>query len=65
MPVPGAGNCLEGLLGNDLLGFHLEQYCRNFLECAERALGAQVDTTAGTVEYAGHVTWVRPFPHQY
>src|SRR5262244_4600848 len=53
---------LEGLLGNDLLGFHLEQYCRNFLECAERALGAQVDSTAGTVEYAGHVTWVRPFP---
>jgi trehalose 6-phosphate synthase len=59
---PWRRELLEGLLGNDLLGFHLEQYCRNFLECAERALGAQVDTTAGTVEYAEHVTWVRPFP---
>jgi trehalose 6-phosphate synthase len=59
---PWRRELLEGLLGNDLLGFHLEQYCRNFLECAERALGAQVDMTAGTVEHAGHVTWVRPFP---
>jgi len=59
---PWRRELLEGLLGNDLLGFHLEQYCRNFLECAERVLGAQVDTTAGTVEYAGHMTWVQPFP---
>jgi trehalose-6-phosphate synthase len=28
------------LLGNDLLGFHLDQYCQNFLHCAERVLGA-------------------------
>jgi len=59
---PWRRELLEGLLGNDLLGFHLEQYCRNFLECAERTLGAQVDAAAGMVEYAGHVTWVRPFP---
>ena len=59
---PWRRELLEGLLGNDLLGFHLEQYCRNFLECAERTLGAQVDATTGMVEYAGHVTWVRPFP---
>jgi len=59
---PWRRELLEGLLGNDLVGFHLEQYCRNFLECAERALGAQVDATTGMVEYAGHVTWVRPFP---
>jgi trehalose 6-phosphate synthase len=59
---PWRRELLEGLLGNDLLGFHLEQYCRNFLECAQRALGAHVDATAGMVEYGGHVTWVRPFP---
>jgi len=59
---PWRRELLEGLLGNDLLGFHLEQYCRNFLECAERTLGAQVDASTGMVEYAGHVTWVRPFP---
>jgi len=50
------------LLGNDLLGFHLDQYCQNFLQCAERVLGASVDLKAGVVEYEGRETWVRPFP---
>lgn len=59
---PWRKELLEGLLGNDLLGFHLEQYCHNFLECAERGLGASVDYKAGVVEYEGHETWVRPFP---
>jgi trehalose 6-phosphate synthase len=59
---PWRHEVLAGLLGNDLLGFHLEQHCRNFLECAERTLGATVDYKAGVVEYAGHTTWVRRFP---
>jgi trehalose-6-phosphate synthase len=59
---PWRRELLEGLLGNDLLGFHLAQHCRNFLECAERVLGASVDTKAGVVAYAGRETWVRPFP---
>ena len=59
---PWRQELLEGLLGNDLLGFHLEQHCRNFLECAARALGATVDDKAGVVEYLGRETWVRPFP---
>lgn len=59
---PWRQELLEGLLGNDLLGFHLEQHCRNFLECAERVLGAHVDYAAGMAVYRGHTTWVRPFP---
>jgi trehalose 6-phosphate synthase len=59
---PWRRELLEGLLGNDLLGFHLEQYSHNFLECAERALGASVDHKAGVVEYDGRETWVRAFP---
>jgi trehalose 6-phosphate synthase len=59
---PWRRELLEGLLGNDLLGFHLDQYCKNFLECAERVLGASVDLKAGVVEYEGRETWVRPFP---
>jgi trehalose 6-phosphate synthase len=59
---PWRRELLEGLLGNDLLGFHLDQYCKNFLECAERVLGASIDLKAGVVEYLGRETWVRPFP---
>jgi trehalose 6-phosphate synthase len=59
---PWRRELLEGLLGNDLLGFHLDQYCKNFLHCAERVLGASVDLKAGVVEHEGRETWVRPFP---
>ncbi|MBI3325170.1 MAG: trehalose-6-phosphate synthase [Nitrospinae bacterium] len=59
---PWRRELLEGLLANDLIGFHLEQYCKNFLECAERVLGASVDHKGGLVEYIGRETWVRPFP---
>lgn len=59
---PWRRELIEGLLGNDLLGFHLDQYCKNFLECVERVLGVSVDLKAGMVEYEGHETWVRPFP---
>jgi trehalose-6-phosphate synthase len=59
---PWRRELLEGLLGNDLLGFHLAQYCHNFLECAKRVLGASVDCKAGVVEYEGRETWVRPSP---
>jgi trehalose-6-phosphate synthase len=53
---------MEGLLANDLLGFQLDQHCKNFLECAEQVLGAHVDYKAGLVEYGGRETSVRPFP---
>jgi len=59
---PWRQELLAGLLGNDLLGFHLAQYCHNFLECAERVLGASVDYKAGVVACEGRDTWVRPFP---
>lgn len=59
---PWRRELLEGLLGNDLLGFHLGQYCANFLTCAERVLGADIDDKTGAVRYAGHTTWVHAFP---
>jgi len=59
---PWRRELVEGLLGNDLLGFHLEQHGRNFLECVEHVLGASVDYKAGVVTYAGRETWVGTFP---
>jgi alpha,alpha-trehalose-phosphate synthase [UDP-forming] len=59
---PWRPELMEGLLANDLLGFQLEQHCKNFLECAGQVLGALVDYKAGLVEYGGRETSVRPFP---
>ncbi|SFB72893.1 trehalose 6-phosphate synthase [Halobiforma haloterrestris] len=51
---PHARELLEGLLGNDLLGFHLPAYRRNFLETVDRLLpGASVDREAGIVRFEG------------
>ena len=46
----------EGLLANDVVGFHTERWRRAFLLSAERLLGARVDRTAGTVEHRGRTT---------
>jgi trehalose 6-phosphate synthase len=48
----------EGLLANDVVGFHTERWRRAFLLSAERLLGARVDGRAGTVEHRGHRTHV-------
>jgi len=54
---------LEGLLGNDLLVFHVPRYRENFLRCVETALGdAAVDHETGTVHYDGHSTQITEFP---
>jgi len=52
----------EGLLANDVVGFHTERWRRAFLLSAERLLGAQVDRESGTVGHRGRTirTAARP-----
>lgn len=54
---------LIGLLGNDLLGFHTERYCANFLDCIAAGLDeASIDWEGRCVVYDGQSTAVRAFP---
>jgi alpha,alpha-trehalose-phosphate synthase [UDP-forming] len=53
---------LDGMLGNDLLGFHLRQHCANFLDTVDRGVEAMVDHEHAEVTRGGKVTMVRPFP---
>ena len=46
----------EGLLANDVVGFHTDRWLRAFLLSAERLLGARVDRETGTVEHRGRTT---------
>jgi len=48
----------EGLLANDVVGFHTERWLRAFLLSAEQLLGARVDWDACTVVHRGRVTRV-------
>ncbi len=59
---PWQRELLQGLLGADLVGFHTQSHCNNFLETVDRTLEARVDWDHFTVNLNGHVTRVRPFP---
>lgn len=59
---PWKEELLDGLLGNDLLGFHLRYHCQNFIDTVDRALEARIDEERSEISRAGKVTVVRPFP---
>ena len=40
---PWGEDILHGLLGNDLLGFHMQYHCNNFLDTVDRTLESRVD----------------------
>jgi trehalose 6-phosphate synthase len=59
---PWGAEILEGMLGADLVGFHLQQYCNNFLDTADRVLESRLDWDHFAVELRGSRSHVRPFP---
>lgn len=59
---PWKQELLEGLLGNDLIGFHLRLDCQNFLDTVDWTLEARVDRERFQVTRNGKATTIRPFP---
>src|SRR5215813_2571456 len=59
---PWQDDVLLGMLGADLIGFHTQYYCNNFLETVERAIEARIDWERFSVTRGQHVTSVKPFP---
>ncbi len=59
---PWQDELLDGMLGNDLLGFHIGDHCNNFLNTVARGLDGRVDQEYNVVNYKGDHTIVRPFP---
>jgi len=59
---PWKEELLEGMLGNDLLGFHLRYHCQNFLDTVDATLEAKIDRERFEVTRLGKSTSVRPFP---
>jgi trehalose 6-phosphate synthase len=59
---PQAEELLHGLLGNDILGFHIRNHCLNFLDTADRFIEARSDRERFSVFRGGRETLIRPFP---
>ncbi|KYM93770.1 Alpha,alpha-trehalose-phosphate synthase [UDP-forming] A [Cyphomyrmex costatus] len=59
---PWADEILQGMLGCDMVGFHIQDYCLNFVDCCQRCLGCRVDRKNLLVEHGGRTVRVRPLP---
>jgi trehalose-6-phosphate synthase len=59
---PWQRELVDGLLGADLIGFHIQTHCNNFLETVDHALEALTEWDRFAVNRQGHVTRVRPYP---
>jgi alpha,alpha-trehalose-phosphate synthase [UDP-forming] len=59
---PWRRELVNGLLGADLIGFHIQSHCNNFLQTVDRVVESRVDWEHFSVRRLDHVTIVRPFP---
>jgi trehalose-6-phosphate synthase len=59
---PWRKELLLGMLGADLIGFHTQFHCNNFLDTVDHTLESRVDWERFEVRRGGHATTVKPFP---
>ncbi len=59
---PWSKELLLGMLGADIMGFHTQYHCNNFMETVDRFLESRIDYERFTVNREGQITWVKPFP---
>jgi alpha,alpha-trehalose-phosphate synthase [UDP-forming] len=59
---PWQADLIDGLLGADLIGFHIPLHCNNFLDTVDRVLESRTDREHMTARRGGHVTNVRAYP---
>ncbi len=59
---PWQRELVDGLLGADLVGFHIQAHCTNFLQTVDRIVESRIDWEHFSVQRLEHRTAVRPFP---
>ena len=52
----------NGVLSNDIVGFHTRSYRWNFLQCCRDLMDYEVDFDRGVVHVDGREVWVRAYP---
>lgn len=59
---PWVREILIGMLGADLIGFHIQLYCNNFLDTVDRFIESKIDWEQFSVSRKGNTSFVKPFP---
>lgn len=53
---------LHGMLGADLIGFHTQYHCNNFIDTVGRELESLIDFERFAIQREEHITYIKPFP---
>lgn len=53
---------IDGMLGSDLVGFHTQLHCNNFIDTIGREVESLIDWEQFSVTRSGHKTFIKPFP---
>jgi alpha,alpha-trehalose-phosphate synthase [UDP-forming] len=59
---PWQRELVDGMLGSDLIGFHIQSHCNNFLQTVDRTLESRIDWEHFAIDREDHRTVVKPFP---
>ncbi|MBI2315004.1 trehalose-6-phosphate synthase [Candidatus Daviesbacteria bacterium] len=59
---PWKKEILDGMLGADLIGFHTQLHCNNFIETVGRELESLIDYEQFTITRNNHISFIKPFP---
>jgi len=62
LPTPIRTEIYDGILANDIVGFHTQAYRNNFLQCCRDLMGLEVDFARGVVQHGERAVWVRAYP---
>ena len=59
---PWRKEIVEGILGADVVGFHTQLHCNNFMDTAKKEIESLVDPEQFSVTHEKHATYIKPFP---
>jgi len=59
---PFKKDLLKGMLGADLLGFHTQLHCNNFIDTVSKELESLIDLEQFAVTRNEHITYIKAFP---
>lgn len=59
---PWKKEILDGILGADLIGFHTQAYCNNFIETVGKELESLIDLEQFSILRDNHTSYIKSFP---
>jgi trehalose 6-phosphate synthase len=59
---PWRKELLDGMLGADLLGFHTQLHCNNFIDTVGKELESLINLEEFAVQRKDHISYIKPFP---